>query len=154
MNRFVSAAFLGAALLLAACSGQQTMAPNSAPPDREAQVTAGDGHHHHSAATAEPVTGEDMDHSTMTGMGHSNMQHPAAPSAAPAPDVALAVPASNAEITHTHPAARLQPDAFDAPAASAVSEAAKAAGGHEGHDAPPPADPHSGHHHGNSPKEP
>jgi hypothetical protein len=123
MNRFVSVAFFGAALLLAACSGKQTMAPKSVPPDREAQATAGEGHHHHAAA----------------------------PSAAAAPDAVLAVPTSNAEITRTHPAATLQPDAFDAPAATAVSEAAKAGGSP---DAPPPADPHSGHHHGNSPKEP
>jgi hypothetical protein len=43
------------------------------------------------------------------------------------------------EMNRIDPVATLQPDAFDAPAPSAVAEAEKAAGGHAG------ADPHAGH---------
>jgi hypothetical protein len=55
---------------------------------------------------------------------------------APTPNVALNAPTSNAEISRVAPQSTLRPDAFDAPAPSAVSEAQKAAA---------PANPHAGH---------
>ena len=61
---------------------------------------------------------------------HAHAQH--GTTAAPA---TASAPRSSTEIQRVHPAATLQRDAFDAPAAVSVSEAAKAAqgGGHEGH---------------------
>ncbi len=77
-----------------------------------------------------------MDHSTMNhaAMDHSTMDHSAMDHSAHAAmqhDMTQhGAPASNAEIAPvpTTPHAILQPDAFDAPAASAVAEAQKAAG--------------------------
>jgi Heavy metal binding domain len=96
-----------------------------------------------------------MDHSAMAGMNHTQTQP-----AAGTPPVVPGAPKTSAEIARTQPAATLQPDAFDAPAATSVSESQKAAGGagghagHAGHGgaapAAAPADPHAGHEQGSS----
>ena len=52
--------------------------------------------------------------------------------------VVLHAPVTNTEMARTQPGATLQPDAFDAPAATAVAEASKARG-HEHHDHEPAA---------------
>ena len=67
----------------------------------------------------QPATG--MDHSSMAGMQHGAA---AAPASAP--------PATSAGINRLRPASTLKGDAFDAPAATAVSEAIKAQGGGHG----------------------
>jgi hypothetical protein len=56
--------------------------------------------------------------------GHGAMQHAPAPAPVPQP----AAPRSSAEMARMQPAATLQPDDFDAPAATSVSEAQRAAG--------------------------
>lgn len=84
----------------------------------------------------QPMAG--MDHSQMqtgqppmAGMDHSNMPG-MQQGTAPAPVVNP--PTTNAEMQRLRPASTLESDAFDAPAAAAVSEAMKASqgGGHEG----------------------
>jgi uncharacterized protein involved in copper resistance len=103
------------------------------------------GMDHSAMSGTDHSTKTGMDHSTMPGMNHTQMQP-----AAGAPSVVLGAPKSSAEIARTEPAATLQADAFDAPAAAAVAESQKAAGGggHAAHDAAAPAapaDPHAGH---------
>jgi hypothetical protein len=71
-----------AALLIAACGGEQTVASKSAAAFREAQKkgtpVGGDGHGGHSASAEHGATKDTtmtgMDHSTMTGMDHSQMK--------------------------------------------------------------------------------
>ena len=86
----------------------------------------------------QPMAG--MDHSKMqagqqpmAGMDHSNM--PGMQQGTP-PAAVVNPPTTNAEIQRLRPASTLKGDAFDAPAAAAVSEAMKASqgGGHEGMD--------------------
>jgi len=90
-------------------------------------------HGEHSAmAHANHAQMQPADHAQMQHADHARMQHGAS---APPAGVPLDVPRSNAEIARVTPAATLQADAFDAPAATAVSEAGKAQGqtAHEHH---------------------
>ena len=78
-------------------------------------------HAHHGAT---PAAGADP---------HAQHQMAGGPAA---PPIVAAAPRTNAEMRSVTPASTLRPDAFDAPAPIAVSEAAKATqsgGGHEGH---------------------
>lgn len=104
------------------------------------------GMEHGTSTPTDPHAQHQQPTGVMTHAGHGAMQQPGAS----APRVVLGAPTTNAEIARTQPAATLEPDDFDAPAASAVDEARKAAGGgggHEGHGTPPTtgADPHAGH---------
>ena len=85
----------------------------------------------------QPAAGAQMDHAghgAPAAAGTDPHAGHAMPGAAAAPTTASA-PRSNAEMRSVQPSSTLQPDVFDAPAASSVAEAAKAAqgGGHEGH---------------------
>jgi Heavy metal binding domain len=101
--------------------------PTAAGPDPHAQhrqpasATAVD-HSQHTATSPAPAAGADP-----------HAHHRAA--ATPAAPISATPPRTNAEIGAIRPSSTLQPDAFDAPAATSVSEAAKArqGGGHEGH---------------------
>jgi len=96
--------------------------------------TAGNAHAQHRVPTASADHSQHGSTHTAASTGaNAHAQHgTAAPTTAPMIAVA---PRSNTEMQRMRPAATLQRDAFDAPAAISVSEAAKAAqgGGHEGH---------------------
>ena len=63
------------------------------------------------------------------------MKHYAALLLAALQALQLSAPRSNSEMNRVDPVATLQPDAFDAPAPTAVAEAEKAGGGgHAGHE--------------------
>jgi hypothetical protein len=96
---------------------------------------AADSHSGQNAPDAHAQHGVAMPATQHAGMQH-NAQSPAhAEHATPPVTNVATVPRSNTEIRGVQPSETLRADAFDAPAASSVSEAAKAAqaGGHEGH---------------------
>ena len=102
------------------------------------------GHAQHGAASHasgghqghESGPGTQMDHAQHAAPGAAADPHAghAMTGAAPAP-IAASAPRSSSEMRSVQPSSTLQPDVFDAPAASSVAEAAKATqgGGHEGH---------------------
>jgi hypothetical protein len=175
---------LVAAMAAGACGGNQTTASKSAAAYDEATkkgVPIESEHGGHSAeppaaAAATPAAAAmpAMDHSAMPGMdasqmpglqhspaatgahGMAGMDHAAMPGMQHGPPAAIEAPASNTSLSETQPAVTLRPDAFDAPAASAIAEAAKGASGMS-HSmemtapAPTPQQPQSpppaGHHH-------
>lgn len=93
---------------------------------------AADPHAAHSQQPASATTHAQHGTQPAAAAQHSGMQHGAAPATAATP---TAAPRTNQEMQRMQPSATLQPDEFDAAAATSVSEAARAAqgGGHDGH---------------------